>query len=518
MAETHKVDGGAAGTLAPLQGRGLLVAGLLLALSNFIVVLDTTIANVSVSNIAGGLAISPDEGTYVITSYAVAEAIIVPLTAWLASRFGTLRVFTTAMLLFGVFSGLCGFATSLPMLIVGRVLQGLSGGPLIPLSQTLLMQIFPKEKRGAAMGLWAMTTLLAPVMGPIVGGYICDNWGWPPIFFINIPVAITCSLLSRRLLARFETAIVKAKVDFVGMLLLIAWVSALQMMLDQGKSLDWFNSPIIWGLLITAIVGFAAFMIWEFTCENPIVNMRVFRHRGYTASVITISLAFGSYFSSVVLTPLWLQIDMGYTATWSGLTTAATGVLAIISAPFAGRIAQKVDPRILVCCGVSWMGLMTLIRSFGTTDMEYGQIALPLLIQGIGMPFFFVPLNGLALSSVEPQETAAAAGLMSFLRTLSGAFATSIVTTVWDDKTALFHSALSERIATPQQVAAMLGNNSPAGQNLALYVLEQLTQDQAAMLALNAVFFTVSGLFLFAAAAIWLAPKPTRKADTSAAH
>lgn len=504
--------------VAPLSGIKLAIAAILLAFSNFIVVLDMTIANVSVSNIAGGLAVSLSEGTYVITSYAVAEAICVPLTGWLASRFGTVRVFTTCMFMFGVFSALCGFAHSLNMLVAGRVLQGLMGGPLMPLSQTLLLQIFSKEKRGMALGLWAMTTLTAPVLGPVVGGYICDTWGWGFIFLINIPLALVCSTVLLKLLRRFESLIIKNKVDFIGLALLIIWVSALQIMLDEGKNYDWFESELIWTLLIVSIIGFFCFMIWELTHEHPIVDMRVFRHRGYAASVLTISLAFGAFNCSIVLTPLWLQNYMSYTATWSGFTTAALGILAVCSAPIAAKFSTKYDPRILVFCGVGWLGLLTFYRSFGGTDMTHLQVSIPMLIQGIGMPFFFVPLTALALASVDPAEVASAAGLMNFLRTLSGAMATSVVTTAWEDQTNILRSDLVDKIAAPEQIASLLGDITQAGQTMALYGLDQLLQTQAVMLATNHIFVVVSCTFAFAAMAIWLAPKPKKTVDTSAVH
>ncbi len=503
------------GVIQPLTGGKLIVAAMLLALANFVVVLDMTIANVSVSNIAGGLAVSLSEGTYVITSYAVAEAICVPLTGWLASRFGTLRVFTTCMMLFGLFSALCGFADSLGILVAGRVLQGLAGGPLMPLSQTLLMQIFPKEKRSAALGLWAMTTLVAPVMGPVVGGYICDNFGWGFIFFINIPLAIVCSLVLLKLLRCFESVIIKNKIDFIGLALLIVWVSALQIMLDEGKNYDWFESSEIWALLIIAVIGFACFMIWELTHDHPIVNMRVFRHRGFAASVLTISLGFGAFNCSIVLTPLWLQNYMGYTAAWSGLTTAALGVLAICAAPFAAKFSTKYDPRMLVFCGLGWLGLVTFYRAFGSTEMTHWQISIPMLYQGIGMPFFFVPLTALALSSVDHEEVASAAGLMNFLRTLSGAMAISIVTTAWEDRTSILRNDLVDKIAAPDQIALIAGD---INESLALSLLDQLLQSQAVMLATNHIFLVVSCAFAFAAMAIWLAPKPNATTETLVSH
>jgi DHA2 family multidrug resistance protein len=503
---------------APLQGIELVLAGLLLAVANFIVVLDTTIANVSVPHIAGGLAVSTNEGTYVITSYAVAEAIIVPLTGWLSKRFGTVRVFSASMMLFGLFSVLCGLSASLGFLVAARIFQGLSGGPLMPLSQTLLMQIFPPKKRGAAIGLWSMTTLVAPVMGPIVGGYICDHWHWSLIFFINLPIAVICGIAAARMLRRFESKTLRERVDFVGLGLMILWVGALQLMLDEGKKLDWFASTEICVLAIVAAIGLVAFLIWELTEANPIIDLRVFRHRGFTASVITISLAFGAFFGTVVLMPLWLQSFMGYTATDSGFVSASIGITAVFVAPIAAGLSQKMDPRKLVFCGVAWLGIMTFVRSYATTDMTMWDISWPMLLQGLGMPFFFVPLTALALASVDPHETASAAGLMSFLRTLSGAFATSIVTTSWENEQTVFRSDLVERAQSSAEVATLMGDLSPAGMESALQQLNLLIQQQAVVLATNHVLHIVSFTFIFAALAIWLAPKPTRQADLSAAH
>src|SRR5215831_1994068 len=363
-----------------LNGATLWLTAIVLATANFMAVLDMTIANVSVANIAGSLGISGTQGTWVITCYSVAEAIIVPLTGWLAGRFGPVRVFVTAMGLFGACSAFCGFSSSLGMLVVGRVMQGLSGGSLMPLSQTLLLKIFPKEKSGAAMALWAMTTLVAPVVGPILGGWICDHYSWPMIFFINVPLAIVCAPIAWRMLKRYEEAPVHAPIDRVGLVLLIIFVGALQLMLDLGKDQDWFESNEICALAIIAVVGFIAFLMWESGERYPIVNLKVFRHRGFTACAITISIGFGAMFASNVLTPLWLQSFMNYTATWAGLATAWSGVLAIIGAPIAGALVTKVDPRKLIFFGLMWVGAVMLVRTIQTTDMTYWQVSIPLLL------------------------------------------------------------------------------------------------------------------------------------------
>lgn len=500
----------------PLQGGQLLAAGLLLAISNFVVVLDMTIANVSVPHIAGGLAVSPNEGTYVITSYAVAEAISVPLTGWIAARFGNVKAFCVSMIMFGIFSALCGLAGSIGFLVFARIFQGLAGGPLMPLSQTLLMRAFPPAKRGVALALWSMTTLIAPILGPIVGGYICDNWGWEYIFYINIPIALICGFVAFGLLSRFETKILKAKIDYIGMALLVGWVAPLQYVLDEGKTLDWFSSPLIVFLIVVAVITFFSFLIWELTEEHPIVDLRIFRHRGFTAATTTISFAFGAFFGTVVLVPLWLQSYMGYNATWSGIVGASTGVLAVVAAPFAAMMSQKFDPRKLVFFGVAWLGIWTYFRAFGTTDMTAWQVAWPMLIQGIGMPFFFIPLTSLALASVNEGEDASAAGLMSFLRTLAGAIATSLVTTSWENKATEFRSDLTANSISPEKFSQMLGETSDP--QVATGMLDNLIQSQAIMLSTNHVLMVASVTFIFAASAIWLAPKPTRKVEMGGGH
>ncbi|MFL9925697.1 DHA2 family efflux MFS transporter permease subunit [Herbaspirillum lusitanum] len=502
---------------APLTGGQLVGAGILLAAANFIAVLDTTIANVSVSTISGSLGASTSQGTYVITSYAVAEAITVPLTGWLANRFGTVRVFITSMIMFGVFSALCGFANSLGMLIAFRILQGFAGGPLMPLSQTLLLRIFPKEKAPAAIGLWAMTTLIAPIAGPILGGVLCDQYSWPYIFWINVPVALICGYVGWRMLKRYETKTNIVPIDKVGLLLMVIWVGALQFMLDEGKEKDWFASTEIVVLALIAGAGFIAFMIWELTERNPVVDLRVFRHRGFSASVTTICLAFGAFFGATVLTPLWLQGYMGYTATSSGMVSAMTGILAVLTAPFVAKMSTTVDARKLVFIGVVWLGLMTFVRAFNTTDMTMFQIGWPLFLQGIGLPLFFVPLTGLALASVNESETASAAGLMSFCRTMSGAIATSIVNTSWENDATHFHAELSGLVDRMGDATnTLLASGMSADQATAS--IAQTVQSQSIMLATNHVFMMAAVSFSLAALAIWFAPKPTRVADTSAAH
>ena len=503
--------------LKPLSGWQLWAAAMFLSMANLIAILDMTIANVSVLTIAGGLAVTPTQGTWVITSYAVAEAITVPLTGWFTQRYGSVKVFVIAMAAFGLCSALAGLSTSLGFLVFARVLQGMAGGPLMPLSQTLLLRIFPKEKAGAATGIWAMTTLVGPVLGPILGGWICDNYSWPWIFLINLPIAGACAYICWKILRRYETKIVRNPIDVIGFVLLIIWVGALQIMLDEGKNLDWFSSNIIVSLAVIAVVGFVAFLIWEFTEEHPIVDLRVFRHRGFSAAVLTISLTFAGFFAANVLTPLGLQSFMAYTATEAGMTTAWIGSTAFVTAPMVAAMSMKMDPRKLVFVGVLWLGVITLYRTVATTDMSYWDIAMPLMLLGLGMPFFFIPSTAAALASVDEAETNSAAGLMNFMRTLSGAIATSMVTSYWEDEITRNRAELVG-VIDPAQITHNQLIEQGLSEFQAMAVLERMVTEQSVMLATNELMLVVPLMLIFSAFVIWLVPKPTRTIDPSASH
>src|SRR5882757_889647 len=286
-----------------LRGPTLWLAGLAIALANFMVVLDTTIANVLVPHIAGNLAVAPSQGIWVITSYAVAEAVCVPLTGWLTKRFGMVRVFVFGMVGFGLFSMLCGMSTSLGMLIACRIGQGFCGGPIMPLSQTILLRIFPKRLHAQALTIWAMTTIVGPILGPILGGTIGDTWSWHGAFLINVPVAALCAGAALWLLRGAETPTETSRIDIVGLMLMLVWIAALQIMLDLGQEHDWFADGFILTLAIVAGIGFLAFLVWELTDSAPVVDLRIFRHRGFTASVVALSITFAAFFAGIVLVP-----------------------------------------------------------------------------------------------------------------------------------------------------------------------------------------------------------------------
>ena len=492
-------------------------AGAVLAVSNFMVVLDTAIANVSVPHIAGTLAISPDQGTWVITSYSVAEAICVPLTGWLAQRFGAVRVFLIGLVGFALFSILCGLSVNLGMLVACRVGQGFCGGPMLPLSQTLLLRIFPPHQRGTALSLWAMTTVVAPIAGPLLGGTISDDWSWHWIFFINVPVAAVCLFSAWTLLRRFETATERSRVDVVGLILLVIWVGALQIMLDIGRDHDWFGSTEIVVLAITAAVGFAFFVVWELTEKQPVVDLRVFRHRGYSAAVFVLAVIYGTMFASNVVTPQWLQGTMGYTASSAGLVTAWQGVFAVVMALAVGPLTSRFDARALVSAGVLWLAFCALLRSHWSSDVGYWSLAIPHLLTGFGTPLFFVPITILALSSVEPRETASAAGLSSFMRTLSGAVGTSVASTVWLDRVQIDRADLVNVAHLPPGLTGRLTDSGFSAAQ-ARNFLSSLVDQQATVVAITQLFQIAAVAFVIGAATVWIVPKPRRAASTEGAH
>lgn len=502
---------------APLTGSALVFGGLAVALANFIVVLDITIANVSVPHIAGGLAISPTQGTWVITSYAVADAICVPLSGWLAARFGAVRLFTLALTGFGIFSVMCGLSNSLAMLVFFRICQGFCGAPLMPLSQMLLIRIFSRERAALATAVWAITTVCAPIAGPILGGLISDQWSWPWIFFINVPVVAFCVFMALRMLKPFETAISRPPIDVVGMALLVVWVGAFQTMLDTGRENDWFGSAFVVAMAVVAALGFIAFVIWELTTPNPAVDLRMFRNRSFSAATMGISLGYAAFFVSIVMTPLWLQQIVGYTATEAGYATALAGVFAIVFSPLAARLSAKIDVRILCTFGVLWLGMIALQRVGWTSDAGFWTYALPQLWQGIGMPFFFIGMTSLGLAGIATRDITSAAGIMAFVRTLSGAVGTALATTAWDNSTRVSRADMVPALNDP---AGAIAKMQSGGMSLdqARVALDRMVEVQASTIGASHVYMFAAVAFAVAACLVWIAPKPPKGGLQAEAH
>ncbi len=426
----------------PLSGTTLAVTAIALALGTFMQVLDSSIANVSIPTIAGNLGVSADQGTWVITSFAVSNGISVPVSGWLMQRYGVVRTFVISVVLFTLASFLCGISWSLSSLVFFRVVQGAVSGPMIPGSQALLIAIFPPSKRGTALAIWSMTTLVAPICGPIFGGYISDNYTWPWIFFINVPIGVACAGICWRSLATRETPTRRLPVDSVGFGLLVIWVGALQVMLDKGKDADWFASPFITVLAIVAAIGFAAWLIWELTETHPIVDLSLFKTRNFAIGTLAFCLGYAVLFGNLVLLPLWLQTQVGYTATWAGLVAAPAGVVAVVLSPVAARTMARIDARWTATVAFVAFAVSYLMRANYTPDASFGVLIMPLFVQGLAMSVFFVSMLTILLQGVSPERIPAASGLSNFARITAGGFAASLTTVIWDRREAMHQSRL----------------------------------------------------------------------------
>jgi DHA2 family multidrug resistance protein len=430
---------------ALLGGRKAVVA-VALALGTFMQVLDTSIANVSIPTIAGNLGVSADQGTWVITSFAVANGVTVPLTGWLMQRFGVVRTFVFSVALFTIASLLCGLAWSLSSLIVFRVMQGAVSGPMIPGSQALLLNVFGPAKRTTALTIWSITTLVAPIAGPLLGGYISDNYVWPWIFLINIPVGAFCAWMCWKNLKGHETPTRKIPIDRIGLAILFVWVGALQIMLDKGKDLDWFSSPFIVTLLIVTVVGFVVWLVWELTEEHPIVDLSLFKSRSFALGTLAMCLGYAVFFGNIVLMPLWLQSNLGYTATWAGLVSAPSGITAIFTSLLMGQLMRRYDPRMLAATSFAFFAISYFMRAQFTADSSYWVFMAPQLVQGLAMGVFFVAMLAVSFDGLPPQKVPAASGLSNFMRITAAGFATSLITTLWDRREALHQSQLAEAV------------------------------------------------------------------------
>ena len=509
-------------TFPPLAGMQLVLGTFALSLATFMNVLDSSIANVSIPAIAGDMGVSPSQGTWVITSFAVANAISVPLTGWLTQRFGQVRLFTVSVLLFVIASWLCGLAPNMPMLIAFRVLQGLVAGPMIPLSQTLLLGSYPRARAGMAMAMWSMTVLVAPVAGPLLGGWITDNISWPWVFYINVPIGLGAAALTWSIYRRRDPGPRRVPLDVVGLGLLVLFIGTLQIMIDKGQELDWFGSNEIVMLAVIASVSFLFFLAWELTERHPVVDLRLFGRRNFTAGTLALSVAYGLFFGNVVLLPLWLQQYMGYTATWAGLATAPVGILAIVLSPWVGKNVARIDPRKLATVAFVGFGGVLWMRSEFNVQADFATILVPTVLQGAAMAFFFIPLQAIVFSGIPPQSLPSAAGLSNFVRITAGAIGTSLFTTVWQNRAALHHAQLVEAINYGNDSAnRVMGQLAASGLDRAqtLANINRLIDQQAYTLAVTDLFYLSAMLFFALVVLIWIArPKTGAAAGGGGAH
>lgn len=488
----------------------IILATLALATGSFMNVLDSTIVNVSLSHIAGDFAIAPTQGTWVITSYAVAEAIFLPLIGWLTKRFGIVKQYVVATLLFTTASVLCGLSFNFEFLIFARVIQGIVGASMIPLSQTLMLSFYPKEKKGMALGIWSMTVILAPVFGPMIGGWITDTISWRWCFYINIPFGLISTYIVYKIFKNrnYKEKVEKAPIDVFGLICLVIGIGSLQLMLDKGNDLDWFSSPVIILLLILSLVFIILLIIWEWYHDNPIVNIRLFLNRNFTVGSLCLTVGSMAFFSGVVILPLWLQNFMGYTALQSGLTTCTMGLASLFIAPILGNLVSKYDARKFIVFGYIAFAITAFFFNY-TTDVTKEYIAFSRFITGFALGFFFIPLNTITLSDISTEDLAGASGLYNFMRNIGTSFGTSLSTNYWSNQMSLHHEELVSHINMGNPNFLSFINSFPGELGEKLSLINNMITMQSAVMGLNDILILGGIAMLMLIPFIFLARKTT---------
>ncbi|CNL13007.1 multidrug resistance protein B [Yersinia frederiksenii] len=499
-------------TPAPLTGGKLWCITIALSLATFMQMLDSTISNVAIPTISGFLGASTDEGTWVITSFGVANAIAIPVTGKLAQRIGELRLFLLSVTFFSLASLMCSLSTSLDVLIFFRVVQGVMAGPLIPLSQSLLLRNYPPEKRTFALALWSMTIIIAPICGPILGGYICDNYSWGWIFLINVPMGVIVLLSCLTLLKGRETEISPVKMNIPGLVLLVLGVGGLQIMLDKGRDLDWFNSSTIIILAIVSVISLISLVIWESTAENPILDLSLFKSRNFTIGIVCITCAYFFYSGAIVLMPQLLQETMGYNAVWAGLAYAPIGIMPLLISPLIGHYGNKIDMRVLVTFSFIMYAVCYYWRSITfMPTIGFMGVILPQFFQGFAVACFFLPLTTISLSGLSDNKFASASSMSNFFRTLSGSIGTSLMMTLWGRRESLHHSQLTGTVdsfnpefnTSSQILSKYYGSLSQVLDN----INNQITQ-QSLLISANEIFRLAAIAFILLTILVWFAKPP----------
>jgi DHA2 family multidrug resistance protein len=465
-------------------------------LATFMEVLDTSVANVSLPHIAGSLSAGVDESTWVLTSYLVSNAIILPITGWLSIAIGRKRFYMLCVSLFTVSSFLCGSATSLGELIFFRVLQGLGGGGLQPVSQAILVESFPRDKQGVAMAFYGVGVIFAPIIGPTLGGWITDNYTWRWIFYINIPVG-ALSLLLTRLLIFDPTHIREAKAgrgDYIGFGLLAVGLGFLQIVLDKGQREDWFESAWIGKLAVASVVALVLFVIWELRQEHPIVDLKLFKDRSYSSACSLMFILGVVLYGSIVLLPIYVQTLMGYTATLSGLLLSPGGVATLLTMPLIGKLSGRVDVRWMIIYGLLVNAYSLYMMSWFNTQVDFNTIMWPRIVQGLGLGALFIPINVAALAHLPKERVGKATGLINLVRNLGGSFGIAMVTTALAQRTQFHQSVLVSHITpySPRAQEMLSGAGTAlwqAGSNMVLAKTQAaglvygVVQQQSAMMA-----------------------------------
>ena len=505
-------------SIKPLEKLTLLLATFGLSACVFMQVLDYSIANVSIPYIAGDLGVSNNDGTWVITLFAVGNAIALPLTGWLTKRFGSIRVMVTSTLLFTFMSFMCGISFSFPMLIISRFIQGFVAGPLIPLSQSLLVLCYPKEKKNLALALWTMVALVGPISGPILGGWLTQDYSWPWIFYINLPIGLWSSFIVLRVFKNIEIERTKTKVDWQGIMFLAIGVTFIQIILDRGEEMDWFRSKWIIAMAIISVISIICLILWEKTEEHPIIEFSLFKDRNFLFGTILVSISYMLLFGIIVITPLWLQTQMGYTALWSGLAVSTMGILPVFAAPLVAKLMDRMSLRVLLAISFLSFGLSALYFSTFNTSVSFQKIAISRLFFGIGICMWLAPLTGLSFARFPANKLASGQGIFHFFRILCGGMGTSLFVTIWNRRAALHQTRLAAAVNnfsenTTQALQSLSGVGIHGEKSTV--ILNDLNVHQAYMLSTNEIFWLCGWLFLgFMALTLLFKKRPKQELQT----
>lgn len=473
-------------------------------LPTLIEIVDTSVVNVALGHIRGSLSAGIDESTWTITSYLVSNAIIIPMTGWLSRVFGRKRYLIFSITLFTVSSFLCGSAWNLRSLIFFRVLQGIGGGALQPLSQSILLETFPPYQHGMAMAIFGVGIMFGPIIGPLLGGWITDNWSWHWIFYINIPIGIISILMAMFFIIDPPyMKRVKMKIDYWGLALLAIGLGCLQIVLDKGEREDWFASGFIVNLSIISAVSLVLFIIVEIFAEHPVVNIRVFKNISFSTGSIVMFFGFFNLFASIVLLPIYLQTLMGYTATLAGWVLGPGGIATMVALIITGRLITRMNPKILLSAGIIVCAYATYLMSQFNLNADFYTVSWPRIVLGIGMGFFFVPLTTLTMSGIRKEDMGNATAVYNLLRNLGGSFGVAFVTTILSQRSQFHQFRLVEHL-TPFERNYQVATNSISeimyykgfpeslSDHASLLAIYKELSRQASMMSFNDAFYLTS--------------------------
>ena len=501
------------------------VIALSVVLPTLLEVIDTSVVNVSLGHIRGSLSAGIDEATWTITAYLVSNAIIIPLTGWLSSTFGRKRYLIFSVTLFTFSSFMCGSATSLSMLVFFRIVQGIGGGALQPISQAILLEAFPPAEYGMAMAMFGIGVMVGPIVGPVLGGWITDNWSWPWIFYINIPIGIL-SIIMITLVIKDPPYLkrIREKIDYWGMGLIVVGIGCLQVILDKGEREDWFSSAFITRLAVISAVSLIMFIIVELRTRDPILNLREFKNVSFASANIIQFAAFFVLFGSILLLPLFVQQLMGYNAFLSGMALAPGGIATLITMPICGKLVSKVNPKAVLATGLLITAYSIFTMSRFNLYIDFGIVSLSRILMGVGMGFVFVPLMSMAFANIKKEEMGNATSIFSLVRNIAGSFGIAIITTLLARR-AQFHQFRFTEHLNPfdakyqfsmYKAASILGAKTGGANNMAAngLIYQQLIK-QSNLFSFTDVFYFSTIIMLCVVPLVLLLKRP-KNANTRA--